>query len=212
MKPAASMRSSRPPTATFVRSRSAASAVWVIPSRRDKNASTHHCERVMPRGFSALSTTTRRNRDTSWIRNPKRRPVLRSLIKFLSSNSATPHSLALRLRRQPPFKHVPRDDGLHHFDRTACDLDDARISIGPANRVFPHVTPATEQLQALVDRFAMQFRRDHLRHRGVHRVELPLTEEIDALVGEDARHGRPRLQVREHELRVLKIRDRLAES
>src|SRR3546814_3871946 len=61
------------------------------------------------------------------------------------------------------LEHFARDDRLHDLDRTAGDLDDARISIGAADRIFPHIAPATEELETFIRRLAMQFRRHHLR-------------------------------------------------
>ena len=71
-KPACSSRSMRAPSATLPTSSSSASSVWGMPSLRDRKASTHHCDRVMPSGLSHLSKRVRRRRDTSWIRYPRR--------------------------------------------------------------------------------------------------------------------------------------------
>src|SRR5277367_5405404 len=68
--PVFSSRSIRPPSATLPKSNSSASATCDIPSARERNASTHHCDRVTPSGFSTRSTILRRNRETSWTRNP----------------------------------------------------------------------------------------------------------------------------------------------
>src|SRR3546814_8259536 len=138
-----------------------------MPSRRDRNASTHHCERVMPGGLSARSTTTRRNRDTSWIRKPNRNPVFISLVTVIPRCWFAPSPLALiggiakdtvpELSRplamarsglallELALEHFARDDRLHDLDRTAGDLDDARISIGAA-RSEEH----TSELQSLM--------------------------------------------------------------
>src|SRR5262245_46778511 len=46
--------------------------------------------------------------------------------------------------------HLPGDDRFHDLDRSAGDLYDPRIRVGPGDRIFPHVAPSAEQLQALV--------------------------------------------------------------
>src|SRR5215471_17041431 len=86
--------------------------------------------------------------------------------------------------------HLARDDRLHDLDRAARNLDHPRIRIGSGDRIFPHIAPATKQLQAFVHRFAVQFGGEHLRHRRIDRVELALHEERDALVGKDTRDSR----------------------
>jgi hypothetical protein len=58
------------PERDLAKSNSSASATCDIPSARERNASTHHCDQVTPSGFSARSTILRLNRDTSWTRNP----------------------------------------------------------------------------------------------------------------------------------------------
>jgi hypothetical protein len=50
-----------------------------MPSRRERKASTHHCERVIPSGFRTRSTTIHRRRDTSWIKKPNRKILSKSL-------------------------------------------------------------------------------------------------------------------------------------
>src|SRR6516225_2592372 len=47
--------------------------------------------------------------------------------------------------------HLPGDDRLHNLDRSAGDFYNPRICIGPGDRIFPHIAPAAEQLQTLVD-------------------------------------------------------------
>src|SRR5229473_1285698 len=133
--------------ATLVKSRSAASAVCVIPSRRDRNASTHHWDRVIPSGLRARSTTMRRKRDTSWIKKPKRRLVLRSFVTHApcqSNKTLMIRSSLQFLHFEMPLEHVPRDDRFHYLDRTTGDFNNSRVGVGTADRIFPHVAPATE--------------------------------------------------------------------
>src|SRR6266852_6546997 len=104
------------------------------------------------------------------------------------------------------------DDVLHDLDRAARDLDDACVRVGPRNRVFPHVAPAAEQLQTLVHHPAVQIREPHFCHGGVHLIEFTGHEALDALVGEYSSDGRLGLQLGELELRILEIRDGLAEG
>src|SRR3546814_9995794 len=47
------------------------------------------------------------------------------------------------------LEHLARNDRLHDLDRAARNLDDARIGIGAADRIFPHIAPAAEELEAL---------------------------------------------------------------
>ena len=62
--------------------------------------------------------------------------------------------------------------------------------IGTGNRVFPHVTPATEQLQALIDHFAVHIAQPHLGHGRIDGVQLAFNEIGDALVDEGATNNR----------------------
>src|SRR3546814_918057 len=103
------------------------------------------------------------------------------------------------------LEHLARNDRLHDLDRAARNLDDARIGIGAADRIFPHIAPAAEELEALVRGLAMKLGGDHLRHRGIDRIEFALHEQNDTLVGKDTRHHRPCLQIGEDELGVLEI-------
>src|ERR1700735_2311778 len=73
-------------------------------------------------------------------------------------------SAAFRYRMSVLREHLPRDDRFHDLDRSAGDLDHPGVGIGAGDRIFPHIAPAAEQLQALVDRFAMQFRGEHFCH------------------------------------------------
>src|SRR6202171_189271 len=72
-KPADSRRSINAPTPTLPTSSSLASWVWGSPSLREMNASTHHCDLVIPSGAKARSNIIRRNRETSCMRYPSRR-------------------------------------------------------------------------------------------------------------------------------------------
>src|ERR1700756_3701445 len=59
--------------------------------------------------------------------------------------------LVLLQRKSVLRIHLPGDDRFHNLDRSAGDLYNPRICIGPGDRIFPHIAPAAEQLQTLVD-------------------------------------------------------------
>src|SRR5712691_1088563 len=77
-------------------------------------------------------------------------------------------------------EHMTGNDRFHDLDGSSGDLDDPGVDIGAGDRIFAHIAPAAEQLQAFVDGFAMQLGSKHLGHRGVHRIELSLHEERNA--------------------------------
>ena len=66
-------------------------------------------------------------------------------------------------------------------------------------------------LACKTDSTAVEIGSVHLGHGRIDGVELAVHEELNALVGEDPRHRRVRLQLRQLELRVLEIREGLAE-
>src|SRR5271163_4445620 len=102
--PVFSNLSIRPPSATLPRSSSSARATCDIPSARDRNASTHHCERVTPSGFNARSTVLRLKRDTSWTRNPNLSSQFKS---YAICPSLSPGRVAVPRARCEPHRHSP---------------------------------------------------------------------------------------------------------
>ena len=77
---------------------------------------------------------------------------------------------------------------------------------------FPHIAPAAEQLDALIDRPAEQFGRLQLGDGGVDRVELPPLMRLQAAVNEAAADGDAGMEIGELELGVLKVSDGMAEG
>src|SRR6478609_9076394 len=72
--------------------------------------------------------------------------------------------------RTPPPTPSPKserapDQFLHDLVRAAVDLLHPRVGVEPRDRVFPHVTVAAEELQALVDQRALQVGGEILGHR-----------------------------------------------
>src|SRR5437867_6832195 len=113
---------------------------------------------------------------------------------------------AVLLQRKSVLRiHLPRDDRLHDLDRTSGDFYDPRIRVSPCNRIFPHIPPAAEQLQAFIHRLAVKLGGEHFCHRGVHRIELAFHEQRDAFVGKDACDRRLGPEISQLELGVLEI-------
>src|SRR4030095_14069605 len=134
-------------------------------------------------------------------------PVLQRALAALSSRER-----AVLLQRKSVLRiHLPRDDRLHDLDRTSGDFYDPRIRVSPRNRIFPHISPAAEQLQTFVHRFAVKLGGEHFCHRGVHGIELAFHEQRDAFVGKDACDGGLGPEIGELELGVLEIGKLLTE-
>src|SRR5579862_5762516 len=110
-----------------------------------------------------------------------------------------------------PLHEVAADDLLHDFDRTATDTDHSGIDEGPRYGIFAHVAIATKELQALVCCLALQLGRDQLQLGSQHRIQRMLEVTLYAPVCEHSRRCRLRVELGQHELRILKIRDRAAE-
>src|SRR3984893_3141411 len=125
---------------------------------------------------------------------------------------ASDGSLARLCSRPEIREQLPTDDVLHDLDGAPRDLDDAGIGIGPRDRVFPHVAPPAEQLQALTHHAAVQIAQVHLGHRRVDGIEPAFHEQLDAFVGELAPYRCIGGQLRQLELRVLEVADSLAKS
>src|SRR5712664_1440388 len=109
-------------------------------------------------------------------------------------------------------KHLAGNDRFHDLNGSARDLDDPGVDIGARDRILRHISPTSEQLQAFVDRFAVKSGGKHLGHRGVHRIQLSLHEERNALIGKNAGDGCLGFQIGKLELRVLEVCEFLTEN
>src|SRR5882724_12163886 len=109
-------------------------------------------------------------------------------------------------------KHLASNDRFHDLNGSTRDLDDPGVDIGARDRILGHIPPASEQLQAFVDRFAMKFGGKHLGHRGVYRIQLSLHEERNAFIGKNAGDGRLGFQIGKLELRILEVCQFLTEN
>jgi hypothetical protein len=114
-------------------------------------------------------------------------------------------STALGQRETVLCEHLASNDRLHDLNGSTRDLDNPGVDIGARDRIFTHISPSTEQLQAFIDGFAMKFGGKHLGHRGVHRIQLSLHKERNALIGKNTSDGCLGFQIGELELRILKI-------
>src|SRR5882757_2764034 len=108
-------------------------------------------------------------------------------------------------------EHLPGNDRFHDLNGSARDLDDPGVDIGSGDRIFTHISPSSEQLQAFIDGFAMKFGSKHLGHRGVHRIQLSLHEKRNAFIGKHTGDCCLGFQIGKLELRILKVCKLLAE-
>src|SRR5712671_2101259 len=114
-------------------------------------------------------------------------------------------STALGQRETTLREHLASNDRFHDFNRSARDLDNPGVDIGAGDRIFTHISPPSEKLQAFIDGFAMKFGGKHLGHRGVHRIQLSLHEKRNTFIGKNAGDGRLGFQIGKLELGILKI-------
>src|SRR5258706_16032598 len=114
-------------------------------------------------------------------------------------------STALGQRETTLCEHLASNDRFHYLNRSARDLDNSGVDIGARDRIFTHVSPPSEKLQAFIDGFAMKFRGKHLGHRGVYRIQLSLHEERNTFIGKDTSDCCLGFQIGKLELRILKV-------
>src|SRR3546814_13008593 len=81
------------------------------------------------------------------------------------------------------LEHLARNDRIHDLDLAARNLDDARIGIGAAERLFPHIAPAAEEPEALVRGLALTLAGELRRHPGNDRIGFALNDPSHTLFG-----------------------------
>src|SRR5258708_18305509 len=99
------------------------------------------------------------------------------------------------------------NDVFHDFEGPTGELHLPDVSVRPRDRVLPHIAPATEELEALVDDLDAICNRGELAHRGVNRVEYSLQMEVDAAIDKHTLSSRLSCKLGKFELSILELPD-----